>query len=217
MKKDLLRATGDHPDGGEPDFDTLAACVDGSLSETERLTVVEHLGRCERCRIIVAELTRARPAARATPGWTVALPLAASLALAVAGGGLYWAVRDQPVQQAAQPPAPTVSRANLPTPGDTAPATEPSRPVSPPAVSPPRPPDRTRAAGARSLSGRSFRLVAGEWIDVEYRLVDGLPVEDVRTREDLDARDVLRPFAALGTRFTVVLNGRVYRVAIPPK
>ena len=77
------------------------------------------------------------------------------------------------------------------------------------------PPDRTRAAGTRSLEGRTFRLVAGEWIDVEYRVIDALPADDIRSREELDARDVLRPFAALGRNFTVVLNGRVYRVALP--
>jgi hypothetical protein len=78
-------------------------------------------------------------------------------------------------------------------------------------------PDRTRAADTRSLGGKTFRLVAGEWIDVGYRLGDALPIDDIRSREELDARDLLRPFAALGRHFTVVVDDRVYRVAIPPE
>jgi len=78
-------------------------------------------------------------------------------------------------------------------------------------------PDRTRAAGTRSLGGKTFRLVAGEWIDVDYHLSDLLPVVDVRSRDDLTAHPALGPFTALGRRFTVVVDGTVYRVAIPPE
>jgi hypothetical protein len=211
----------DHSNGGEPDFDAIAAFVDDRLGRSERSQLLEHLVSCPRCRTIVAELARTR-----APAWSVrsltavALPLAASLMLALASGGLYWLVRTpgSGVSPAVEP-----SRPDLPAPG------QPSSPGATPAVSPsgtPAPgrsatpadvPDRTRTSGTRSLGGKTFRLVAGEWIDADYRLSDFLPMVDVRSRDDLAAHPALGPFNTLGRRFTVVVDGTVYRVAIPPE
>jgi hypothetical protein len=211
----------DHANGGEPDFDALAGFVDNGLGRSERAQLVDHLASCDRCRTIVAELARSRAPARSGRSFiSVALPLAASLMLAVAGGGLYWLVRTpgSGVLPAVEPSSP-----NPPAPA------QPSSPGATPSVSPSgtpfrgRPatasnaPDRTRAAGTRSLGGKTFRLVAGEWIDVEYRLSDFLPVVDVRSRDDLTAHPALGPFTTLGRRFTVVGGGTVYRVEIPPE
>jgi anti-sigma factor RsiW len=216
----------DHTNGSEPDFDALAAFVDDRLGRSERARLLEHLASCERCRTIVAELVRTRAPTRSVrsfPG--VALPLAASLMVAVAGGGLYWLVRTPSSSQI--PPAVEPSRPTPPAPA------QPSSPGVTPGVAPsfstsgtpnsgksatsPDAPDRTRAAGTRSVGSRTFRLVAGEWIDVDYRLTDLMTVVDVRSVDDLRAHPALGPFTALGRRFTVVVDGTVYRVAIPPE
>src|SRR5580658_10521111 len=105
----------DHTNGGEPDFDALAAFVDDRLGRSERAQLVGHLASCDRCRTIVAELARTRAPARSGRSFiSVALPLAASLMLAVAGGGLYWLVRtpSSGVLPAVEPPGP-----NSPVPG----------------------------------------------------------------------------------------------------
>ena len=215
-----------HTNGSEPDFEALAAFVDDRLGRSERAQLLEHIASCARCRTIVAELARARAPARSVRSLTgVTLPLAASLMIAVAGGGLYWLIRTTSSNVApsvepsnANPPAPV-----QPLPSGMAPSVTPS--ASPPDIpapgrrsaTPPDVPDRMRAAGTMSLGGKTFRLVAGEWIDVDYRLSDLLAAVDVRSRDDLSAHPVLGPFTALGRRFTVVVDGTVYRVAIPPE
>jgi hypothetical protein len=215
----------EHPNGGEPDFDALAAFVDDRLGRSERAQLLEHLASCERCRTIVAELVRTRAPTRSVRFLTaVALPLAASLMVAVAGGGLYWLVRTP---SNSVPPTVEPSRPNPPAPAqpsspgatpEVTPGVSPSGAPAPArAATPPDEPDRTRAAGTRSLGSKTFRLVAGEWIDVDYRLTDFLTVVDVRSGDDLTAHPALGPFTALGRRFTVVVEGTVYRVAIPPE
>lgn len=209
----------DHANRSEPDFDALAAFVEDSLGRSKRAELLEHLASCERCRTIVAELARARATRPIGSLIAVALPLAASLMIAVAGGSVYWLVRSTSSSRVL--PAISSSKPNPPAPA------QPSSPGATPSVSPsatpsrgrsttpPDAPDRTRAAGTRFVAGKTFRLVAGEWIDVEYRPIDVLPIDDVRSREELEALDILRPFAVLGRRFTVVVDDRVYRVAIP--
>jgi hypothetical protein len=222
----VTRFSAEHADGGEPNFNTLAAAAEGRLHARERSRVMEHLASCAECRRIVAELARGRGRELTVRRWSMAtLPLAASLAIATATGGIYWLVRDRAPHGAAplsQPPsaAPAVA----------APSSEPSpaRPVAPLAASPAEPaqkegtapgsppPDRTRAAGRKSAAGKTFHLVAGEWIDDDYRKTDFLPAVAIRSRADLDAHADLARFAGLGRQFTVVVNGTVYHIALPP-
>jgi hypothetical protein len=222
LMRDSMSAPIDHTNGSEPDFDAVAAFVDDRLGPSERAQLLEHLASCERCRTIVAELARTRAPTRSVrSSIAVALPIAASLMLAVAGGGLYWLTH--PTNRSTVLPAVEPSRPDAPPPA------QPSSPGVTPSVSPaatPAPgrsatpadvPDRTRAAGTRSVGGKTFRLVAGEWIDVDYRLTDLPTVVDVRSVDDLRAHPALGAFTALGRRFIVVVDGTVYRVAIPPK
>jgi anti-sigma factor RsiW len=209
-----------HADNSEPDVAALAMFVDDRLSGPERASAIDHLASCARCRTIVAELTRARAAAPRGV-WRVsrAFPVAAGLAIALVGGSVYWWSRDAGPDRAAPvvPPA-------------TAPVAPPSTPPVVPApvvITPPAPAasgtgadtdgrgDRTRAAGTRSVGAKGFRLVAGDWIDLEYRPGDFLPVIDVTSPDELTAHPVLGPFTPLGPRFTVVIDGNVYRVALP--
>ena len=77
------------------------------------------------------------------------------------------------------------------------------------------PPAVTRSAAERSLGGKTFRLVAGEWVDTTYDPFALLPVEIVRTAQErnraVEKVPALRPYTALGPRVTVVLNGVVYK------
>lgn len=50
-----------HPD------ELLSAHLDGELDDFERRRVAAHLSRCDRCRIEIADLSRARAAVRALP------------------------------------------------------------------------------------------------------------------------------------------------------
>jgi hypothetical protein len=58
-------------------------------------------------------------------------------------------------------------------------------------------------------------MVAGEWIDADYDRLTGLP--EVEVTADSDRRALLAripalvPYAALGSRVTVVHAGTVYR------
>src|SRR5256885_5899471 len=111
----------DHANGSEPDLNTLAAFVDRRLDASAPARVVEHLADCPRCRAIVAELMNAG-AGRQKPSRSIAsaLPIAATLLIAAAGGVLYFTLRD---------PAPAASH----TPPPPAPAAAPSA-ANPPAA-----------------------------------------------------------------------------------
>jgi anti-sigma factor RsiW len=203
----MSAAIGAHRDDGEPDLNALAALGDGRLSSAERADLTAHLAACPQCRAIVAEL--ARGAAPAVRSWTTVLGAAASIAAVVIGGSMYLRVHQ------AEPPAavlPPVVRPTTPVISAPKPSTS-SQPAAP--ASPVRPPDRTRAAGTTSVHGKTFHLVAGEWTDDAYRERDFLPVVEVSSRPQLDATAALRPYAALGSRFVVVIHGTVYRVSIP--
>lgn len=217
-----MRSFMDHAAGGEPDFEVLSAFADDRLSDSDRARAIEHMASCGRCRTIVAELTRSRSNARpAVSRRAGALPLAASLAIAMVGGTVYWVLRDTganpvaPVVQPSRPEPATAPPSRSAIPGSISPSPAPSTPARPPNRA--EPSDRTRATGAKSVGGRTFRLVAGEWIDDDYRLTDLLPVVDVQSRDNLTAHPTLDPFTALGRRFTVVVDRTVYRVAIPPE
>jgi len=210
-----------HGDGDEPDLNVLAALVEGRLSGPEHASALEHLGSCARCRTVVGELARARAIGAPAAVWRWrTLPLAASLAIAVAGGSIYWLTRDTGAPRRSEVPPSSSQPVVTPQPqppatgsgaGVTSPAT--TRPEPVPRVAPP---DRTRASGTRTLGGKTFRLVAGERVDVDYRIADAAGVVDIRSRADFHAREQLQPFSALGRRFTVAVNGTVYRVDLPP-
>jgi Putative zinc-finger len=182
----------------EPDLNVLAALVEGTLSDEERSATIAHVASCATCRAVVAGLGRGlEPAGRPRlPMWVFSM--AATVALAVIGGGLYWAG-----QRAGSP-------------GPAAPVAMPVPPAAAPQPAPAgAPDDTTRSASVRHLGGKTFRLVAGEWIDTAYDPAALLPVVALNSPEDLKsalaAEPALQPFLALGPRFTVVVQGTVYR------
>jgi hypothetical protein len=217
-----------HANGREPDLNTLAAFVDCRLDPSARDRVVLHLAECARCRAIVAELMNANADRRTQRRRLTAraLPIAATFLIAAAGGGLYFALRDHApaaphsvVVPAATPSAATAPSASTSSQPSTAENTNAQSPATKPPVSPPtrRPQsDRTRAVGTKSVGRKTFRLVAGEWIDTGYRRTDLLPVVDIQSRPDFAAHPDLHRFATLGPRFIVVVGGVVYRVKLPP-
>ena len=216
MKDRMTPEALDHGAGEEPNAAALSALVDGGLDADERRAVIAHLAGCRRCREIVAALARprSRPASVLPAGRRAAMALAASVTIAAAAGVTYWATR-QGIPPAASPVA---------SPADTRPAPGTASPAPPPPVSAPvparpasPPPDRPRAVGERAVAGKQFRLVAGEWIDAAYRTADLLPAVDVTDPAQVTENRALAPFAALGSRFTVVVDGTVYRVSLPPR
>jgi hypothetical protein len=205
----------DHAETDEPDFQALAACADNRLSTAERARAIEHLASCSRCRAIVAELVRSphtdRPAVSRFSG---VFPLAASLTVALAGGTIYWVVHDRgrgPAAPVAQPAAP------LPGAPAAAPAPTPSLQPRPAPATPSiqgLPPDRPRSGGPRLVGGKPCQLLAGEWVDRGYDIADGLPIIDIQTNDEVKSHPALAAFARLGPRFTVVIDGAVYRVTL---
>jgi hypothetical protein len=196
----------------EPDLNRLGALVEGRLTGDERQDVLSHLAACRTCRSVVAVLTdELRPSPAATR-WTrpaVWLPLAASLTIA-AVGGLLVSTRDRITPMPPPAPATGIER---PLPPDSAGTTPEVRPPSPPP--PARAEDLRRRSGTRQVGTKTFRLVAGEWIDSTYDPGALRPVVDVATgdaRRDLLARiPALAPFAAISDRVLVVHEGVVYR------
>lgn len=204
----------------EHDLNAIAAYVENRLSPAERTRVTAHLAGCPECRAVLAGFLRADrshsaaflpegPALwRRMPVW---LPVAASLMIAVAAGVLY--LRREPLPSSAPAAAPTVS------PADQPPAATP--PSIPPAAgtTPERGTQTTRAAGERVIAGKTFRLEAGEWVDTAYDPFGLLETVSVKTAQDRDrvlaAMPAMRPYAALGSRFTVVHDGRVYKFDLP--
>lgn len=215
MKDPMTPVALAHGADEEPNIGALSALVDGGLEADERRAVIAHLAGCRRCREIVAALARprSRSASVLPAGRRAAMALAASVSIAAAAGVTYWSMR-----QAA--PSGTIPAAS---PADTRPAPDTVSPVPPPPASVPVPTrpapvpvDRPRAAGDRTIAGKQFHLVAGEWIDAAYRTADFLPTVAVADRAEVARNPALAPFAALGSRFTVVVDGTVYRVILPP-
>lgn len=221
-----------------PDLNALAACVDGRLPEAERAALAAHLAGCSECRAIVATLAResasadvqtgagpspARPRFLSV-GW---LPIAATLALAATATLIVRQLdRKPPAEAGPATPAPvTPEPVPAPAPSGDAP---PTTPVPGPQPSPADPrrgatkgpststksPD-TRRGGVRTVNGKTFRLVAGEWVDSAYDPVDLLPVREAAgpdaRRALLEQLPALAPYAALGTDVTVVHDAAVYK------
>ena len=134
------------------------------------------------------------------------LPLAATLVIATAAGLLVFR-RPAPVTDTpAPPPAVQPAVPNPPLPAPTLPAPAPPEDVT------------TRRSGTRTIGSKTFRLVAGEWVDSTYDPLGLLPVENVTpsVRDAILAKvPALQPFTDLGPRFIVVVDGVVYRFGTP--
>ena len=137
--------------------------------------------------------------------------MAATLALATTAGVMVW--RMNPSPGITVPASPPTSPA-VPTSPTIA---EPPKPPDSPAPAPPKPatnsPGPTRG-GEKTVGGRVFRLVAGEWIDARYEPLGLLPVVEIDgagRASALTRLPALAPYAALGARVIVVHEGVVYR------
>ena len=194
-----------------PDLNALAAFTDQRLTGTDRAALVAHLAGCEQCRTILAAMARAQ-SRRAPSAARVWLPIAATVTLTVAAGILATRLNDrEPTTRDLTVPVPTTaSPAPAPLP---APTTPPSGGVAPPGQQPD--PPTTRRGGRRIVDGKTFTLVAGEWIDASYDPVNLLPVQDLADAAArtalLQRTPALAPYAALGPNVTVVFGGTVYR------
>jgi hypothetical protein len=213
------------PHGADPDL--LAAYVDGRLDAAGRERAAAHLADCRECRAVLAELGRGlAPVSRAGRlGRLVrsrGLPVAAVLVLSAATGVLL--VR----QQAGSPLL--EGRPSGPSTAGAPPASDPATPTPLQPPSPRGPGARgengsapgtdesllVKRGGARSVGGKSFRLVAGEWVDSAYDPLAALPVVvaagPVEREALLAGVPALAAYAALGERVLVVHDGTVYRL-----
>jgi hypothetical protein len=70
----------------------------------------------------------------------------------------------------------------------------------------------------RRVSGKTFRLVFGEWIDADFDAAAHLPEVTVSNAEErsllLGRLPALAPYALLGDRVRVVHGGTVYRFQV---
>jgi hypothetical protein len=205
----------DHPPGA-PDLNALAALREGTLDAQERENVEEHLARCRECRATLAtELRAGAPVSSAGPSATAWLAAAAGLAVATLVG-----VRVASTER----PAPVTAR-----PAETPAAASPEASESgtlAPAAPVPRPSaagiDESflpRRSGRARVGDKSFRLVAGQWVDDAYDGAALLPVVTAATAAErgalMESMPALVPFAALGDRVLVVFDGTVYRFEPP--
>jgi hypothetical protein len=201
----------------EPDFNALTAFVERRLNETERARVVTHLATCRQCRDVVAALAAATPhvGTGSAHGWgrmTGLWSLAAMLVVVVIVGVITnrpGVVTAPPINDPTVPAAPPARETTPTPPSEPAPATPP-QPAAPSV-------DLGRVRGSeRQVGSKTFRFVSGEWVDASYDPQQLLPVVEATTvseRADLLIRvPALKPYAALGSRVTVVVGGTVYRM-----
>lgn len=223
------------------DENLLAALLEDRLDGREQARLMEHLASCAECRETLATLARGAdllplPVSASTMSpvrrWPLAgtawLPLAAMLVLAAAivtTRPSWWA---QPGDRRPPQSSPSGEVAGEPRggspPGTVAPSPEGATRVSPPPAS-------TQSSGSegrgtvlrgaqRSVAGKTFRLVFGEWIDLAFDPAAALPSVDVKTDEDraavLARLPALAPYAALGERVLVVHQGTAYRFGPRP-
>ena len=228
MSKDVMAS-------GEHDLNLMAAYVENRLDANERNRMVEHLAGCVQCRSTLATYSRiSATMSEASPRrvgqewlrrpgfW---LPIAATVALTTVAVVSVLQLRkvDQtaPVTGAissAASPAASADR-NPPPEPPTAPAGARSGKAT--MRSNPGQDDLSRRRGAeRVVDGKTFRLVAGEWVDQAYDPLAALPEVAVRTADQKTALTqripALRAFAALGSRVIVVYNGTVYKFGTDP-
>lgn len=204
----------------EPDFNELTAFVERRLDDADRERVIAHLSTCRTCREVVAALTTTLESRVPTvPAWsrrTGVMALAAMLVVVVVVVGVMsgrrTALETRPPDSAA--PAPTERPA---TPSPSAPSERPlpgGTPVQP-GISPREDLQRLRGA-ERQVGGKTFRFIAGEWVDAAYDPLQARSVIAAASpseRADLLRRvPGLKPYAALGARVTVVFEGTVYKL-----
>jgi len=208
--------------GQDHDTNRLAAFLENRLSSDERREMERHLADCRDCRETLAvsstsgtaNAPSARPAAFRVPTW-----LAAAAALALAG---WFGYRTFTVERVERLPAADSSRqAPLPAASPAAPA-PPEELALPPSTSPPHAPPAvekseplsTKRGSERRIGSKTFRFVAGEWVDSAFDPTAGLPAVEVRTagerRALVERVPALAPFARMGGRVTVVVDGTVY-------
>src|SRR5450432_3305403 len=200
----------------EPDLNALAALAEGRRDDPERRRqLLSHLDQCRHCREILATAGKAVapavPTARRTLEWRW-IGLAASVALA---GIIGYRMAEHPREISANPESrPSPGRQeSTPARGEEEP---PAVAVSPvPARPQPRDAPATRRGGTRRIGSKTFRLVAGAWIDEAYDPTAMLPVREMDSpaarEEAVGEQPDLRAYLPLGDRFTVVLGGKVYR------
>ena len=214
---------------GAHDLNLLAAYVEGGLRADERARVVAHLASCAECRSVLAGYARAsagEPAAASlanTSAWfrqaRMLVPLAATVVLTTVviiglrfGGGAQPGPAAVPAETAV-PVDREPERPPQPAPGIRS-GSQPTQPA-------PGAEDLSRRRdGRRVVEGKTFRLVAGEWIDEAYDPLAALREVEARSpeqRETLIQRiPALRPFSALGNRVIVVHEGTVYKLGTDP-
>lgn len=203
--------------GAPHDLNLLAALVAGRLGPDERRQLEQHLTECERCRGSLATWSRALP--QGAPAPRIALPAwlgaAAAAALAAWIGLRVGSTRPGPV-------APVREEGKTEAPAPSAPVLAPTRSgdVSPrdgssAAPSPEKAPLETKRGGEKRVGDKTFRLVAGEWVDSDFDPVAGLPGVEISggqaRRALLEREPALAPYSRLGDRVTVVFGGTVYR------
>lgn len=200
------------------DLNLLAGLLDGRLEPDERRLAEKHLLECADCRRTLATWSAAAET-RATGRAPWATWLAAAAVLAMAGW-LGYRVTSTQIPAPILLPAPTAGPRGGSVPA--APSTEsvPSAQASPAAAAPaPHESLDARRGGTKRIGDKTFRLEAGAWIDRAYDPVEGLPVVEVHgpgQARDLLARvPALAPYARIGDRVTVVLDGKVYRFTPP--
>lgn len=205
MTEDRGRGSGAH----EPDTNALAAHFEGRLDPTGTERLVSHLAECRSCRetsaLMARALKRETLAAVRRPAAARWLALAAALVLATIVG--IRVSRENAHSGREAEPVPTPARAEA-----TAPAMEPSPPPAAAVL-----PEVKRGSPDRTIAGKTFRLVAGEWIDTSYDATQALPVVEIAgpqaRRSLLTDHPALAPYLAPGGRVLVVLEGTVYRVS----
>jgi hypothetical protein len=226
------------------DINSLGAHLEDRLEGPQKERLMEHLAGCGECRETLAALARnadllPRPAsthwARVGDWWPAAkvwLPVAATLAVAtVTLTRLDWWAQPDAGRPAVASPGAGLPGDAMGRPADSG-ATVPAVPEPPQASSPPAEAGASTGPGPsdervpvlrgalRRIAGKTFRLVFGEWIDVEFDPAAALPSLDVKTSEEraaLLARiPALAPYAALGERVLVVHQGTVYRFGARP-
>jgi hypothetical protein len=208
--------------GQDHDANLLAAFLENRLSPDERREMERHLADCRDCReTLAASSTLSSPSEKPTafrmPVW-----LAAAATLAVAG---WFGYRTFTVERPSAPDSPRQSPSAAVSPA--APA-GPDAPAPPPAIVPPpsgsapqaprageaEEPLATKRGSERRIGSKTFRFVAGEWVDSAFDPTAGLPVVETRTagerRALVERVPALAPFARMGGRVTVVVDGTVY-------
>src|SRR5262245_3393521 len=203
--------------GHEPDLNRLAAFAEGRLDAQARQELTAHLADCRQCREIVALLARAEPAAPARTTWWTGpmtwMPIAATLVIASIAVLLLNRPRD------VAPTPPTGPDLTLPPDAGTAPAPGAGSPsgASPGTSQSAGDLSTRRTGGTRDVGSKTFRLVAGDWVDTAYDPNAVLPVVEAsgadRRRELLERIPALTPYADIADRVTVVYEGTVYRIS----